>query len=347
MVDGSGYKEPEYGTAGGVKVGQVLKKFHILFFFVLPAILFFFALDQKVAAAVGGDTGGLIIKESTCSPILLMEPRHGSGLVCVMVTVPAGSARELPQLRGISHFLEHMVFDGSEKYSRREISEWMDNSGAFLNAFTREETTVYFTLVPTCDLEEGLDILSQMLLHSIFLPAEIEKERKVIVEEIRKDSDNRSSVRQDVVGRYLYTGSPVGEPVIGTPETVGLITREELIEHYRRFYDPSLMTVYILGDFDCSGAERLVRSYFPPSSTGSSGESEDGEECSGGIPGVPPPVFKNRVAYVKRPDLDEGLEVLVSIPSYELDDVPAAMVLVEMLNDFGGPLEKFNTLVRA
>jgi len=299
--------------------------------------LSFLMLFSSVSLAGNRVDGKFLVRKQRGAPELVMEPRPGSHMVCIAVAVPAGSAREVPQLRGISHFLEHMVFDGSERYTRKEISDWVDDSGAFLNAFTREETTVYFTLVPSDAVEEGLDILSQMLLHSIFLPAEIEKERKVIVEEIRKDSDNRASVRRDLVNRYLFKGSPFSEPVIGTPETVNLITREELIRYYRRFYSPGVMSIYIVGDFDPGTVERLVASYFPRSAAR---VGDDGDEESESIRPVEPPVFENSISFVKRDDVDEGLDLLVYVPSDELEDIPAEIVMVEMLNDFGGPLEE-------
>ena len=88
-----------------------------------------------------------------------------------MVAVNAGSSCETPDTRGATHFIEHMAFDGSERYTREEISGWVDDVGGFLNAFTRKETTVFFLLVPSVHFERGVEILSQMLLHSVFPPA--------------------------------------------------------------------------------------------------------------------------------------------------------------------------------
>jgi len=282
----------------------------------------------------------VISKEISQGPLLMMEPRKGSGLVCVMIAVPAGSAKEPPQLRGISHFIEHMVFDGSEVYSRKEINDWIDGSGAFLNAFTREEVTVYFALVPSNELEKILDILSQMLLHSTFPQNEIEKERKVITEEIRKDRDNKSSVMEAVVKRALYARSPIGASIAGTEETVEGITREDLIRYYRRFYDPELMRIYLLGDFGPLVGEKLVTIYFSRSSN----FYEPGKKISAfekeNYYSTQPPVFEGIISEIADRELDEGLDILVRVPfEPTARNISRVLILSELLNGPGGHLE--------
>ncbi|MCX5753831.1 MAG: insulinase family protein, partial [Candidatus Krumholzibacteria bacterium] len=113
--------------------------------------------------------GRTVVKRAN-GPEIVLDRRSGSDVVCVMVAVNAGSSCETPEMRGATHFIEHMAFDGSERYTREEISGWVDDVGGFLNAFTRKETTVFFLLVPSVHLEKGVEILSQMLLHSVFLP---------------------------------------------------------------------------------------------------------------------------------------------------------------------------------
>ena len=282
----------------------------------------------------------VISKEISQGPLLMMEPRKGSGLVCVMIAVPAGSAKEPPQLRGISHFLEHMVFDGSEVYSRKEISDWIDGSGAFLNAFTREEVTVYFALVPSSELEKILDILSQMLLHSTFPKNEIEKERKVITEEIRKDRDNKSSVMEAVVKRALYARSPIGASIAGTEETVAGITREDLIRYYRNFYNPELMRVYLLGDFEPLVGEKLVTIYFSRSSNFYEPEKKISAFDEENYYSTQPPVFEGIISEIADRELDEGLDILVKVPfEPTARNISRVLILSELLNRSGGPLE--------
>ncbi|HMA76731.1 MAG TPA: insulinase family protein, partial [Candidatus Krumholzibacteriaceae bacterium] len=125
-------------------------------------------------------------EKSSPDPDIIFDFHPASKVVCIAVSVESGSACERPQIRGISHFIEHMVFNGSERFTRDEFSDWVDDTGAFLNAFTRKERTIYFMLVRRDLAEEGVEILSQMLLHSVFPQEELKKERKIVLEEIRK-----------------------------------------------------------------------------------------------------------------------------------------------------------------
>ncbi|OQX85610.1 MAG: hypothetical protein B6D63_01950, partial [Candidatus Latescibacteria bacterium 4484_7] len=314
--------------------------------------MFFAAMALTVSDtlfASGRTVSGRVMERNIPDgPRLVMEPRRGSGMVCLSVVVSAGSALEEPSMRGISHFMEHMAFDGSERYSRQQINGWADETGSFLNAFTREEYTVYFTLIPTSELEDGFDILSQMLLHSVIPQKEIEKEKKVITEEMHKDEDNLNALRDEIVKRHLYVGSPLAESIIGTQATVLSFSREDLLDYYRRAYDPRTMMVYLLGDFDESDAEALTAAYFtvPSSQTGLESEEEDEEEShggnapfEGGAAGAAPPFYRNRIVNVEKEGIDEGLDVLVSLPVAGSKDLAAAIVLPELLNRPDGPLD--------
>jgi predicted Zn-dependent peptidase len=170
---------------------------------IMVCIVFAAAPAHKAAAA----EGAAAVERVPGGPEIVLEPHPGAGAVCVVVSVPVGSAYETSETRGISHVIEHMVFDGSERYSRVEMSGWVDDVGGFLNAFTRKETTVYFLLVPSQFAEKGMEILSQMLFHSLFLPVELDKERKVIAEEIRPAVRARSNDRSIALSREPARGA--------------------------------------------------------------------------------------------------------------------------------------------
>ena len=193
---------------------------------------------------------------------IVLDRYPGSGSVLVAVAVRAGSAWETPDTRGVTHLLEHLLFDGSERFSREEISGWADDNGAFLNAFTRKEVTVYFLLVRSDLLEESIEILSQMLLHPVFSPAEIEKERQVVLEEMSQGLDDPGEAVSRASDRFLYRGSSLTEPVIGYPTTIESVSRERIIEYYRSRYNPGKMRIFVTGDFERGMALGWIDDYF-------------------------------------------------------------------------------------
>jgi zinc protease len=265
-------------------------------------------------------------------PSVVLEPRPESDIVCLTVSVPTGSAFETPDTRGMSHFLEHMVFDGTERWSRTEMSDWIDERGAFLNAFTRKETAVYFLVVSRTDLERGMELLSQMLLHSIFPPDEFEKERKIILEELRKGMDDPSSKRERLVDRYLYRGSSLTEPVMGYASTIEALSREDMMRFYHERYRTGLMKIHLVGGFDRKQALGWIKDYFP-------------REIP---PGKPPersyeldhliPRWAKEVTVREVGDLDPGLDIIVRMPDVQDRDFPAALLAAKILMGESSPL---------
>ncbi len=272
--------------------------------------------------------GSIEVIKRPNGPEILLDRREGSDVVCVMVAVNAGSVCETPDTRGATHFIEHLAFDGSERYSREEISGWVDDVGGFLNAFTRTETTVFFLLVPSVHFETGVDILSQMLLHSTFLPEEIEKERKVIAEEIRRERDDPRASLEGVVDRALYRGTSLTEPVIGYPETIRAMSDSALTLFYRTFYRPSNMRIVIMGSFEKRTAEALVDRYFPAGSAA--------KACGA----ASRPEWENETAVDSVAGGEPGLDVLVPLPAVGESDFPAALLVARMLEGESSPLAK-------
>ncbi len=271
-----------------------------------------------------------IVERRPGGPEIILEHHPESDVSCLAVAVAAGSAYETPGTRGISHFLEHMVFDGSERYSRIDISDWIDGTGAFLNAFTRKETTVYFLVVPSSRLEQGIEILSQMLLHSTFPQDEFEKERKIILEEIRKTLDDPASVRERFVERYLYRGSGLTEPIIGYPATIESISREQIMGFYRDHYRSDRMRVYLIGGFEPERARGWIHDYFPASAV------EGSEPRVGHSARVPR--WSGEVTVRSVEDLDPGLDMLIRMPSPLEPGFAASLLLSSMLGGERSPI---------
>jgi len=279
----------------------------------------------------GGICDEVIYREITDGPDVVMDIHPGSPAVCFAVSIGAGSVLEAPEISGITHFIEHMAFDGSERFSRSEISEWVDNNGVFLNAFTRRENTVFFTLVRRELAGEAVEILSEMLLHSVFPGSEIKKERNIILEEIRKTLDNPGHAGSRLVERYLYAGSRLAHPVLGYPETIAGICRSDLITYYRKYYTPSNMTVFVMGGINPDRAVGLIKSYFRRTDRSDRGQIGEKQGFS--------PHWSNRVTVRSDPDLSRSLDFLIRIRGgrSRICRVAAATVLSSIISDDNFP----------
>jgi predicted Zn-dependent peptidase len=161
-----------------------------------------------------------------------------------------GSAVEPKEKRGVSHFVEHMVFKGTERRSAREIAETMDAVGGNLNAFTDKETTCYYGKVIDHHVPLAIDVLADMFLHSVFDPVEMVKEQKVILEEIRMYDDAPDETIHDLFVRSMWSESNLGEPTIGYAETVSTLTRDDLKAHLNAHYQPNTVVVAAAGNIE-------------------------------------------------------------------------------------------------
>jgi predicted Zn-dependent peptidase len=181
----------------------------------------------------------------------------------VMVMVGAGSRYETRKNNGISHFLEHMAFKGTEKRPNAlDISTIIDGIGGEFNAFTGKETTGFYVKSAADKLETSLDVLSDMLMHSKFDTKEIEKEKGVILEEINLYEDTPSRKIGDVYERLLYKDTPMGWDIAGEKDIILKIQREDFLTYMLSLYGAQNITVVVAGGIDSLKAEELVNKYF-------------------------------------------------------------------------------------
>ena len=166
------------------------------------------------------------------------------------IWIRVGGRYETSKLKGISHFLEHLLFKGSKNYSCRKIKESIEGVGGSLNGFTSEELTCYLVKIPSRYLGLALDILSDMVINPSLPSAEIAKEKQVILEEIKMYKDQPQSYVHDLLDGLLWPNQPLGSPIIGTVGSVSGITREELRLFKSRFYTPANIVVSAAGLLD-------------------------------------------------------------------------------------------------
>lgn len=178
---------------------------------------------------------------------IITVPMPGNQTVTVMALVETGSKYEDHKINGISHFLEHMYFKGTEKRDVFEITEELDGLGAESNAFTSEEFTGYFAKAHYKKADKLVDIISDIYLNSTLPAAEIEKERGVIIEEINMYEDMPQRTVWDVFEKTLYGDQPAGMTVLGPKENIQKISRKDFVNYRKKHYVAEATTVIVAG----------------------------------------------------------------------------------------------------
>ncbi|MBN1862044.1 MAG: insulinase family protein [Dehalococcoidales bacterium] len=169
--------------------------------------------------------------------------------VCISIFIGTGSRYEPDAEAGISHFIEHLLFKGTEKRpSAREISAAIEGVGGIINGATDKEVTVYWAKVPGQHFATALDILTDILLHPRFEPADLEKERQVIIEEINMTRDIPSQQVNLLIDELLWPDHPLGRDIAGSRESVTATSRDNLISYLKRQYGPDNTVVAIAGN---------------------------------------------------------------------------------------------------
>lgn len=199
---------------------------------------------------------------------LLTIPMPSFESATVLVMAGAGSRYETKKNSGISHFLEHMAFKGTERRpSALAISSVIDGIGGEFNAFTGKETTGYYIKAAKNNVELCLDVLSDMMMHSLLDEKEIEKEKGVIMEEINLYEDTPVRKIGDIYEQLLYGDTPLGWDIAGEKDIIRSITRADFVEYMNSYYSASNMTVVIAGGIEIDATKALVEKYFNPMST--------------------------------------------------------------------------------
>ncbi|MBI5913209.1 insulinase family protein [Candidatus Azambacteria bacterium] len=200
---------------------------------------------------------------------IITIPMRNTSTVASMVFVKTGSRYEQKKENGISHVLEHMFFEGTKKRpSSMSVNRELDRVGAVKNAYTSNDHTAYYVKTDAKHFDLGLDVLSDMYLHSLFRPASIEKERRVVVEEIRMYKDTPQRQVWDNFSQLLYPDNSLGRSVLGPESTVLSLTRANLLSYLKEFYVAQNTTVVIAGNIDEHAAIAKVKRYFKTIRTG-------------------------------------------------------------------------------
>lgn len=191
--------------------------------------------------------------------------------VSIGIWIGTGSRYESQKDNGISHFIEHMLFKGTDKYSARELAGLFDGIGGQVNAFTSKEYTCYYAKVLDEHFSTALDALADMLFHSKLDADEMEKEKKVVIEEIRMYEDTPDELVMDILAEGVYQGHPLGYTILGTEANLKSLTRHDLLSYMDRRYGPKDIVVSLAGNVTEERAIDEIRRLFSHS-FGSAGE---------------------------------------------------------------------------
>ena len=178
------------------------------------------------------------------------------------IWVRNGSRNEEPATKGISHFIEHMMFKGTPTRSYSDIAEEMDAIGGQVNAFTSKEYTCFYTVSLDNHFDTALDILSDMFLRSGFPAEELAKEQRVILEEIDMYEDTPEDLVFEIMQENIWRESTLGHPILGSPATVSSFDRETLIGYFGSSYRPENIVISVAGNIEPDVAVRKISAYF-------------------------------------------------------------------------------------
>ncbi|HYS04002.1 MAG TPA: pitrilysin family protein [Candidatus Dormibacteraeota bacterium] len=196
--------------------------------------------------------------------VLITEPMRTLRSVALGVWMKRGSRHESPEQNGISHFIEHLLFKGTETRSAQDIALIVDSVGGQMDAFTTKEYTCFYFKVLDEHVDIAVDLLSDIVRHPKFIPDEVEKERKVIYEEIKMVDDTPDELVYDIFSESFWKNHPLGRPIQGTKRSVSRMDLDMLIRFFRDSYQPSNIMITAAGNLDHGRLADAMRRAFEP-----------------------------------------------------------------------------------
>ncbi|MEW6557543.1 MAG: pitrilysin family protein [Elusimicrobiota bacterium] len=204
---------------------------------------------KNISVLLGGFIVFLLSATFLCSDYYF-DSNTSTDLTAIYIWVKVGSFDEDKDNSGISHFIEHLIFKGTPTKTQKDIAPEIEKLGGIINAATSKDFTCFYTIVPSSYTLKATEILTDAVLNPVFPEDEIEKERKVILEEIKRKDDNPQSQLFDEFYKLVYEPTSYGKPVIGTAEIVTKLNRTDFLSFHKKFYTPQNIIVVVSGNFD-------------------------------------------------------------------------------------------------
>jgi len=258
--------------------------------------------------------------------VMLLE-NHSNPMIAGVVVIKAGLRNETRSINGVSHFLEHLLFNGTQRRTQKQLYDEQDFYGGYFNAHTDEDYTNFLFLISKEYIDQALDLQADMLFNSNFPEDKLEKERGIVIEEIGKDRDQESYVADQHFRSQLFRGTPYAMPVLGTPATIGPLSRAQVWDYYRRYYVPNNMVALFIGDFETPEMLRKVEKYF--------GEYPPGDLLEE-KPISPPRIKAGQVSILEGRTSQIHLNLALLAPKLDDPDYPALELLNQILGSGEG-----------
>ncbi|MBQ9016498.1 MAG: insulinase family protein [Firmicutes bacterium] len=254
---------------------------------------------------------------------MIMERTDFVRSAALGIWVRTGSSHESGDNSGVSHFIEHMMFKGTEQRNARQIAEAVDRIGGMSNAFTGKEATCYYIKTLSSNIYDGAEILLDMVTGSTFAEEEMNKERQVILEEIKMIRDTPDEDVIDMISELVNGKNAIGQTILGTPESLAGIDRQKLVDYYCREYSRDSIVIAAAGNFD---PERLAALF------------EEGlDSLPADKPAFAPKIYPYEQQFQVRVKDIEQTHLCMAIPSVSLgDDRYYTFVLLSSI--FGGSM---------
>lgn len=189
---------------------------------------------------------------------VFLSEDHSSSVAAIIALIRTGSINETEEMNGATHLLEHLLFDGTKTRTQQELQQEVDDMGGYFNAFTRKDYTLFMIVSPSDSIRQAVDIQRDMLFHSIIPEEQLEKEKKVVLEEIVSTRGRESFKVQELFDSLFLAGTPYSMSVLGLESAVKNITRDRIYDYYRNHYVPQSMTLIAIGDFDIDDMTTLI-----------------------------------------------------------------------------------------
>lgn len=220
------------------------------------AVVFIMCISACVYAA------DFTVHKLSNGQILIVEEVKTNPIVTIDTWVKTGSINEDDSNSGVAHFLEHLFFKGTKQHPTGDFDRILESKGAIVNAATSKDYTHYYITIPSEYFNTALELHSDMLLNPQIPRNELEKERKVVLEEISKDINTPSKKVYENLNELMYTQHPYKRKVIGSADIISTIRREEILDYFNKFYSPSNMVTLVVGDVDTQSVIEKVNTYF-------------------------------------------------------------------------------------
>lgn len=244
----------------------------VLIALCLGVILSFISFAVVWASDTVGDIHKFILSNGITA---IIKSSQRAPVVAVQVWVKAGSVYETDSEAGITHLIEHMIFKGTSHRGPGEIAKAIEAVGGSINAYTSLDYTVYHCEVPKIAMKEAIDVLSDAVFNSVFDPIELEREKKVVLEELRMREDRPVTRMSRLLMELSYEAHPYRRPVIGYEHTVSSFTRDDILRYMQRRYSPENITVVVVGDINTQQAQQFIVEKFGPYSKPYQKSSDD------------------------------------------------------------------------